>query len=73
MQDVHKMMDILTSYIGASNIPNESDFIGIYGRVSTYVNASWRYMNMYNLISKYYNRISVPREKLAAGKNWDIF
>lgn len=33
MQDVHLMMKILTRYIGADNVPNESDFIGIYGRV----------------------------------------
>ncbi|XP_069983867.1 histone-lysine N-methyltransferase SMYD3 isoform X2 [Penaeus vannamei] len=33
MKDVEKMMSDLKTYIGESFLPNESDFLGIYGRV----------------------------------------
>ncbi|XP_018015710.1 uncharacterized protein LOC108672533 isoform X2 [Hyalella azteca] len=32
MRDVRSMMRILNEFIGHENVPNESDFIGIYGR-----------------------------------------
>lgn len=35
MKDVTKMLNTLTEYMGADMVPNECDFIGIYGRVST--------------------------------------
>ncbi|KAF2368277.1 Zinc finger MYND-type [Trinorchestia longiramus] len=34
MRDVRNMMRILDEYIGSQNVPNECDFIGVYGRSS---------------------------------------
>jgi len=39
MKDVHSLMEILKNFMGPANVPNESDFIGIYGRVSSELSA----------------------------------